>query len=318
MSADIDQIALKDAVYTALIPVYNSEAIVADTVKQTVRFFESNGLKFEIILVNDHSTDRSWKVLEELSANDHRVVAIDLLKNYGQHSAVYCAIAHAKGDYLITLDDDLQNPPEEMIHLIRKIHEGHDAVFAEFRKKQHAFTRKIGTRIVDYLNVKVFNKPKELKLTNFRIFTAEVGQRMLQHRTSHPYIPGLVILYSSSMANVLCEHHPRQVGSSNYSLFKILQLVARLLFNYSSYPLKLLTSVGFGVSALSFLTAMFFLVKSATVGSKVQGWTSLMVLVSFLCGFIIIMLGVVGEYLARMMNQLSAKESYHVRKVINR
>ena len=300
--------------YSVVIPVYNSQDIVAKTVTETVKFFEERSLNYEIVLVNDKSPDNSWEVIDGLAKQNPNVVAIDLLKNYGQHSAVFCGIKHISGDFVITMDDDLQNPPSEIAHLISKIHEGYDAVFAEFKKKRHSFVRRLGTKVIDFLNVKVFDKPADLKLTNFRIFSKDVAERIADYRTSYPYIPGLVLLCSSKQGNVLCEHHAREVGSSNYSMVRILKLVARLLFNYSSYPLKLLTSIGFFVSFVSLSIGLFFLIKNLTTGVQVQGWTTLLVLLSFVSSFIILMLGIVGEYLARMLNQMSAN-SYQVKSI---
>ncbi|NNC95702.1 MAG: glycosyltransferase [Chitinophagales bacterium] len=305
-----------DSLYSVVIPVYNSEAIVEKTVTAVVDFFKANNLRFEIILINDGSPDNSWEVIKNLPDQFQEVVSINLLKNYGQHSAVYCGIREAKGDFIITMDDDMQNPPSEIIHLITKINEGYDAVFGEFKRKQHAGYRKLGTKVIDYLNTKIFNKPKDLKLTNFRIFTAEVANRMGQYRTFFPYIPGLVLLSSSKMANVLCEHRAREIGSSNYNLWRIAKLTSRILFNYSSFPLKFLSTIGVGVSIISAIGGIFYLVRGLMFGSKVAGWTSLIVIVSFLCGFIILMLGIIGEYLSRILNQMSTMESYQVKQIV--
>lgn len=302
--------------YSVIIPVYNSENIVEKTVLKTMEFFQSHQLSFEIILVNDASKDGSWEKIRSLAQQHSHIIAIDLLKNYGQHSAVFCGIHHAKGDYLITMDDDLQNPPKEIIHLINKIQEGYDLVFGKFPVKQHRFYRRWGSKLIGYLNYKIFNKPKEITLTNFRIFTREVADRVKSYKTFYPYTPGLLLLFSSKMANVPTEHWPRTVGKSNYSIFVILKLVGRLLFNYSSYPLKMLTIMGVVVSLVSFLIGIFVLVKSIVLGIKVQGWTTLVILSSFLNGFIIVMLGVLGEYVARIIKELSISSAYQVREIV--
>jgi glycosyltransferase involved in cell wall biosynthesis len=136
--------------YSVVIPVYNSESIVGQTIDRTVVFFTSRSLDYEVILVNDGSTDGSWDILKEKARGNARIRVFDLLKNYGQHTANFCGFQHATGDYLITMDDDLQNSPEEIDKLIKKIHDGHghDVVFGQFRKKMHASHRKIGTQII--------------------------------------------------------------------------------------------------------------------------------------------------------------------------
>lgn len=307
----------KDICYSVLIPVYNSENIIADTVNQIQDFFYKKNLTHEIVLINDGSTDNSWPVIRDIASTENSVVSINLLKNYGQHTAILCAINHAKGDYMITMDDDLQNPPKELIRLIDKIHEGYDLVFARFQDKKHTLYRKIGTKIVNYLNRKIFQKPKNIVLTNFRIFTKEVADRLSHYNTPQPYIPGLLLMFSSRIANVTTEHHARKEGNSNYSLVRIIKLTGRLLFNYSSYPLQLLATVGLIVSLLSFLFGIYSIVKAITVGSDVKGWTSLVVLLSFINGFTILILGVLGEYVMRILNQISFHDPYQVKEVIH-
>lgn len=301
--------------YSVVIPVYNSEAVIETTVSRTSEFFTSRHLKHEIILVNDGSRDGSWTKVVKLAKENSSVIGINFLKNYGQHTAVYCGIKHSKGDFVITMDDDLQNPPEEITHLINKIKEGYDAVFAKFRVKHHSFTRKLGSKVVGYLNRKIFDKPDELTLTNFRIFSKDVVNRIRGYRTLYPYVPGLILMFANNLTNVYTEHHERKVGKSNYTIITILALVSRLLFNYSSFPLKFLSIAGFIVSLTSFLIGSFYLLKSLILGSQVLGFTTLVVILSFMNGFIIIMLGVMGEYLSRMMNHLSSDLSYHIKDI---
>jgi len=303
--------------YSIIIPVYNSEDIVLKTVDRVIGCFAKWNLQLEILLINDGSTDESWTQLEKLSSKYINVRSFDLLRNYGQHTAVLCGIKNATGDYLITMDDDLQNPPEEVIKLIKEIEKGYDLVFGKFPVKKHKRYRRFGTVLVNYLNAKIFKKPKDITLTNFRIFTKKVGQRVAAHRTYHPYIPGLLLMYSGKISNALTEHAPREIGQSNYSLFRILKLVSRLLFNYSSYPLKVLTVFGFVIAFISFLLGSFFVIKALTVGSQVQAWTTLIVLLSFFNGFLFIMLGVLGEYITRMMAQISTEDSFQIREKLN-
>ena len=301
--------------YSVIIPVYNSESLIVNTSEDVINFFESKGLDFELILVNDGSTDNSWGVISGLAVYPS-VISVDLLKNYGEHTAIYCGIRVSEGDFVITMDDDGQNPAEEIIHLINKIGDGYDLVFADYESKKHATYRRLGTKLVDYFNRKIFDKPADLKLTNFRIFTREVGNRVGAHNTAYPYIPGLLLLSASSYANVICSHKARVGGKSNYNVWKILKLLARLLFNYSSWPLKILTLTGAVISTLSFVTGLVYLLKNIILGTEVRGWTTLVVLVSFLGGYIIVMLGVIGEYMSRMLNQVSSDQSYYIDKII--
>jgi glycosyltransferase involved in cell wall biosynthesis len=183
-------------------------------------------------------------VIRNLPETMPEVVSIDLLRNSGQHSAVFCGIEHARGDYIVTMDDDLQNPPTELGKLIETIHEGYDLVFARFEQKQHSLFRCLGSRMVGYLNYKIFNKPKDITLTNFRIFTSAVARRMLRGKVQKPYIPGQLLNAARRIGNVATRHEARPQGESNYTLLKIFSLLASLLFNYSSFPLRLLSRFG--------------------------------------------------------------------------
>jgi glycosyltransferase involved in cell wall biosynthesis len=299
------------------VPVYNSEQIVETSVDRTVRYLDTLGISYEIVLVNDASRDRSWNILKTIAGRNSHVTAINLLKNCGQHTAILCGIRHSRGDYVVTMDDDLQNPPEEIGKLIDRISEGYDLVFAKFRIKQHNFVRRVGSKMIGYLNKQIFNKPDDITLTNFRIFNRAVANRVSAYRTAYPYIPGLLLMCSGNMANVEAEHSPRAVGESNYTPAKILHLVSALLFNYSSYPLKVLTAMGFFVSLISFSAGVFFVIKSLFIGTHVAGWTTVVSLLAFLNGFIIIMLGILGEYVSRLINQVSADHIYHIQDVVS-
>jgi glycosyltransferase involved in cell wall biosynthesis len=301
-----------------VIPVYKSSNIVSKTIEQTMNELKQYDFSYEILLVNDGSPDNSWEVIKKLALEFKEVKAINLVKNYGQHNAVLCGFEHAKGDYVITMDDDLQNPPSEIIHLINAIKDSEfDLVFGKFKEKKHASYRKIGSRVIGYLNEKVFDKPKDITLTNFRIIKKEVVKRVLEHKTSYPYIPGLLLMYASNIGNVLVEHHDRTEGKSNYTFSKIFSLVSRLLLNYSSYPLRLLSTIGIVISFFSFLLGSIYLIKGFLFGTEVQGWTTLVVLTSFLGGFIIVLLGIIGEYLSRILEQVSTNRSYHIKEVVD-
>jgi glycosyltransferase involved in cell wall biosynthesis len=303
--------------YSVVIPVYNSEKIVGETVARTRAFFEKAKLDFEIILVNDASPDGSWRIISELARADRRIKAISLLRNYGQHNANLCGFRHATGDRLVTMDDDLQNPPEEIAHLIAKADEGHDLVLGRFRTKMHASYRRWGSKVVNWLNGRIFDKPDGLTLSNFRMLHKDVVKRICDYQSPFPYIPGLALMFSASPANVDVDHQPRRVGTSSYNFSRIAKLVATILFNYSSFPLRLVMGIGLVVSLLSFLFGIAILIKGLVHGSAVPGWTTLVVLLSFFNGMLMLMVGILGEYMVRLLTQASGKSSYQVREVVD-
>ncbi len=302
--------------YSVVIPVYNSEGVVAETIRRTVDFFRSRGLAYEVILVNDGSTDGSWRVIQEAARSLPGVIAIDLLRNSGQHNANLCGFRHATGDWLVTMDDDLQNPPEEIAHLIEKAAEGYDLVIGRFHEKQHAGYRRLGSLLVQSINRNIFGQEKDLVLSNFRLIRRDVVQRVCGYRGPFPYIPGLCILYSARRANVSVEHHPRTVGTSNYSLARILKLVATILFTYSSFPLRVVASAGMVMAFGSLVLGGFYAMYGLFHGSSVPGWTSLAVLLSFFNGTLMLMVAMLGEYLERIISQITMADPYFITSVV--
>jgi len=302
--------------YSVVIPVYNSAKIVADTVLRVRGFFNANALRFEVLLVNDGSKDNSWAIISNLAKQYSEVTAINLLKNYGQHNANLCGFREAKGEYIITMDDDLQNPPEELAKLIETVHHGYDLVIGRFETKQHSVVRRLGSQIVGWLNHKVFEVDDDLVLSNFRIIRRDVVVRICEDKSSAPYIPGLVLKYSAIRCNVLVRHLPRAEGKSNYTWRKIFRLVATILFNHSTIPLRYGAAFGFIVSAGSFLLSLYFLLEAMILGTTAPGWASLVVLLSFFNGVLILLLSVIGEYLIRVLREIGTRFSYEISEIV--
>ena len=298
--------------YSIVIPVFNSERIVGDTVDRVVEVFTQAGLRFEVVLVNDGSTDGSWDVIAERAARLPGVVALDLMKNYGQHYANLAGLTEASGDYVITMDDDLQNPPDQALLLIDAAMNGHEVVFGEFQQKQAAGVRRVGSRLIGAMNSRIFGKPADLVVSNFRILRRDVVDRIIAHRTSFPYITGQALMFSGDRANVTVRHDPRPVGKSTYSLVRIARLVLTILFSYSSWPLRAAAVLGFAISAMSFLLGGVLVIRALVRDTVFPGWTSIMVLVSLFAGFIIALLSMIGEYVVRTLQTVSTDDSFHV------
>ena len=298
--------------YSIVIPVYNSEQLVGTTVDRVVDVFTSAGLAFEVILVNDGSSDGSWEVIAEKARTVPQAVALDLLKNYGQHHANLAGLRESTGDYVITMDDDLQNPPDQALLLIDEAMTGKDVVFGDFERKQAAGYRRLGSKLIGLINRRVFGQPPDLVVSNFRILRRDVVDRICAARTAHPYLTGQALLYSSNRSNVKVRHEPRPIGGSNYSLTRILRLVFTILFSYSSYPLRLAALIGFAVAVASLLLGTCYLLLGLFGQTQVQGWTTVVVLLAFFNGVTIALLSMLGEYVVRTLNAVSSLDSYHV------
>jgi polyisoprenyl-phosphate glycosyltransferase len=309
MTATLDRSAFT---YSVVIPVFNSARIVGETVDRVVEVFARAGLSLELILVNDGSTDGSWDVISERAARLPGVVALDLMKNYGQHFANLAGLTEATGDYVITMDDDLQNPPDQALLLIDAAMNGHEVVFGQFEQKQHHGVRRLGSKMIGTMNSRIFGKPADLVVSNFRILRRDVVDRIIASRTAFPYITGQALMFSGDRANVTVRHDPRPVGKSNYSLVRIMRLVLTILFSYSSWPLRAAAVLGFAISGMSFLLGGVLVIRALVRDTVFPGWTSIMVLVSLFAGFIIALLSMIGEYVVRTLQTVSTEAQFHV------
>lgn len=298
--------------YSVVIPVFNSAGIVRETVDRTADVFDSAGLDYELILVNDGSSDASWQVVCECAASHAQVVALNLLRNYGQHNANLAGLRESTGDYVITMDDDLQNPPDQALLLIAKAMQGYDVVFGRFTRKQAPGLRRLGTKLIAMVNRRVFYQPEGLTVSNFRILRRDVVDRICASRTAYPYITGQALLYSSNRANVEVRHDPRPIGKSSYGFVRLLRLVLTILFSYSLFPLRFAAATGFVIAAASFVLGGTYLVRGVVVGSQVEGWTTLIVLLALLSGVTIALLSMLGEYVIRTLHSVSSIEPYHI------
>ncbi len=298
--------------YSVVVPVFNSVDVVGTTIDRISQVFEEAGLRYQVVLVNDGSKDGSWDLIASRARSSQHVVALNLLKNYGQHHANLAGMREATGDYVITMDDDLQNPPDQALLLIAEAMKGHDVVFGRFERKQAPGYRRIGSKLISMVNRRIFAQPPGLAVSNFRILRRDVVDRICESRTAHPYITGQALIYSNNPADVLVRHEARPVGKSNYGLARILALVFAILFSYSLVPLRAGALIGFVVALGSFLLGVFYLVRAPFVDSPVAGWTTIAVLLAFFNGVVIALLSMLGEYVVRTLNAVSALNTYHV------
>lgn len=309
---------MDNKLYSVVIPVFNSSDIVSQTVHGVREFFIGKKLDFEIILVNDGSRDDSWDVIKGLALAHGEVRAVDLLKNYGQHHANLCGFHLAKGEYVITMDDDMQNPPEEIEKLIDSVGTGHDVVIGRYVQKHHSLFRRLGSRLVGWLNRIVFDVKGQLVLSNFRIVHRSVVDRICSQRHSTPYIPGLILKYASSCANVWVEHKDRKLGHSGYGIRKIAGLVATILFQHSTIPLRLCAIFGFLTAFICFGIGMVVLINALVRGTASPGWPSIVVLFSFFNGILLLFLSIIGEYIIRIQRDVSGSRGYEIREIAGR
>lgn len=220
-----------DVTYSVVVPVYNAAPVLEELTGRTCDVFGKIGCNFEIIFVDDFSSDNSWPTLKHLAQKDRRVKAVRLTGNFGQHSATLCGMFYARGRFIITMDDDLQHRPEDIPVLIEKMRlSGAEVVIAMLTEKKHAWYRTRASNVMKKLNEILMNKPKGIYLSSFRLLRRDVVKGMLQQNSPFPYLPVLIFGVTSGVVNVEIPHQERKSGSSNYTLVKMLKLAGRLLF----------------------------------------------------------------------------------------
>jgi undecaprenyl-phosphate 4-deoxy-4-formamido-L-arabinose transferase len=297
-----------------VIPVYNG----ADSIGELVNALEALEVPggHEIILVNDASPDSSLIECRRLQARAKvPITLVDLARNFGEHNAVMAGLREASGAHIITMDDDLQNPPGEILRLLDYAQKsGKDVIYTHYAKKQHAAWRNLGSRFANWCADKVLDKPKGLYLSSFRCISAFAARQVTQYRGPFPYVDGLILQATQSIGTLEVEHLPRLAGRSNYTLSRLLRLWTSMFINFSVMPLRIATFTGFAMSGFGLFGAIW-VIAEALFRDTPPGWASLTVATLLLLGVQLIMLGIIGEYLGRLYLTVNRKPQSVVREV---
>ncbi len=302
--------------YSVVVPVYNSEGSLKLLHQRLTNVFGSLGNQWELILVNDCSRDGSWKAMQDLANLDTKVTAINLTNNFGQHNAIMCGLSHANGDYAITMDDDLQHPPEEITKLIKTITAGnYNVVYGQYITKRHGWFRDIVSKMVNKVISKITGSG--YRVTSFRIINCHVVKKMIGFKQYNVMIDVLIkdIVHKSKVGHCRVEHHSRRIGKSNYSFGKLCSYMLNMIFNYTLWPLRLAAILGLLFSFISFSFFIYVLFYYVIYGIPVSGWTSIAILMSGFSGITLSMLGMIGEYVGRIFLNINHKPQYFVMEV---
>ncbi len=316
--ADPSVIDVRSFRYSVVIPVFNGADKIEELFQRIADTFEKRQCRYEIVIVNDGSTDNTWAVINEAIAKNPNIVAIDLTRNFGQHPAVLCGLANSSGDYMLTIDADLQNPPEELFKLIEPaVAKDLELIFAKFVKKQHAFYRNIGSKIISRLNEIIFDKPKDLNISNVRIMSKDLVARMCRYKTAFPYINGLALVCSdpAKRANVVVEHHKRMGSESTYTAQRIAKLVGTIICNYSKLP-KLLANIGYGTAWFSLVLGVAFTAKHYFLSSSLPEFTPVLAIMAFSNASLAVIIGALGQYVERLLETMSMNSSYAIGSIV--
>lgn len=299
-----------------IIPCYNSEKSIEGVVNEIEEVCKDR-YDYRIILSNDGSKDNVWQVIERICESNERVTGICLSTNFGQQSARMAAVPYAYGDYVVFMDDDGQHPASELPQLIDKISEGYDIVYAYFRSKKENLFRVLGSNFNQFTMEWLLGKPKKVKLSSFFVARRYVVDALIRYNSPGPVLNGYFLQITKNIANVELEHRERTYGKSGYTLKKLIHLFMNNATSFSVQPLRLASAVGVIMSSVGFVWALYLIIKKIIVPNVAVGYTSIIVAILICSGLLMIMLGLIGEYIGRMFIVSNNVPQYIVKKIKN-
>lgn len=303
--------------FSVVIPVYNSNRSLPELMERLHAVFRQKmDETYEIILVDDCSPrPETWKRLRSLAEADPRVRIFRLAKNFGQGCALLCGMEKARGNWIVTMDDDLQHRPEDIPLLAA--HRDHDVVIARFPEKACGHFKKLTSNLKGRMDAHLLGKPRHVTSSPFRLMKRHVVEGMLTIRTPRPFIIAMILAVTSDVVNADATHAPRKYGRSNYTLRNSFSLISNMLFNNSSFMLRSMSVFGFALAGLSIVYGIYLVLRRLIQHHVPPGWTSLMVVVLISSGIIIFCLGILGEYVARLIETAEARPTWVIRESID-
>lgn len=298
-----------------MVPVYNSAKTLASLLGRLTAVIRSITRRYEIVLVDDGSKDESWETIENLRESyGEQLVAVQLMRNYGQHNALMCGLSLTRGNYVVTMDDDLQNPPEEIPKLLAHIKEkGLDLVYGCPPARQHAGWRNLGSTLVLHFYRSVFQNP--VTPTPYRIMRHQLAHSVQFYDLNFTFLDGLLAWCTNRIGSIEVQHHARAHGRSGYSVAKLAVLALNLYTNFSLKPLQIVSGLGLVTAALGFGVGFYYAVQYFASNIEVPGYASTIIAILILGGAQLLALGVIGEYLGRLHLNVNRKPQYVIRQL---
>lgn len=301
-----------------VIPCYRSEQTIGKVVEEINRTMAAmEQYRHEIILVNDASPDATFQVIRKLCERQKNICGVNLARNFGQHAALMAGFGYAKGDIVVCLDDDGQTPADEVGKLLAEIEAGADVVYARYSHKQHSGFRNLGSKINELMTRVMLGKPKELYISSYFAVKRFVAEEILRYENPFPYVIGLVLRATKNITNVDVVHRERMSGTSGYTLGKLFGLWFNGFTAFSIKPLRIATVIGVISACCGFLYGIYTVVKKVMNPGVPVGFSALMAAMVFLGGVILLMLGIIGEYLGRIYISLNNSPQYVIRESID-
>lgn len=301
-----------------VIPCYRSEKTLEKVIKEIEETMEKlTEYDHEIVLVNDCSPDNTFEVIRKLCENNPKYKGISFARNFGQHAALMAGLRTSTGDYVVCLDDDGQTPANEVDKLLNKLEEGYDVAYASYENKRHSAFRNLGSKLNDVMTRVMLDKPADLAVSSYFAAKRFVVEDMVRYQNSYPYVIGLVLRATKNIVNVPVTHRDREEGQSGYTLKKLIALWTNGFTAFSVKPLRLATGIGCFSAALGFLYGIYTVIKKIVLPDVPMGFSSIMSVLVFFGGMIMIMLGLIGEYIGRIYICLNSAPQYVIRERLN-
>ena len=301
-----------------VIPCYRSEDTISSVIQEIDEVMkQKKDYDYEIIAVNDSSPDNVWNVLTELASQKTYIKIIDLAKNMGKNSALLAGYYYAKGDIVINLDDDGQCPVDKLWELLKPLKDGYDVSIARYNHKKQSAFKNFGSYVNHIMACFLLDKPKDLQISNFLAMKRFICKEILRYKNPYPYISGLYLRSTSRVKNVDMEERERLIGTSGYTFIKSLKMLLNGFTAFSVKPLRLATFLGFLTSCFGFGYAIYIIVRKFMRPDIASGYSSLMSVILFVGGVIMVLLGLLGEYVGRIYISLNNSPQYVIREVKN-
>ncbi len=301
-----------------VIPCYRSEKTLEHVVVEIQDKMKTlEEYEHEVILVNDCSPDGTLAVIRRLCEADEKIKGISFARNFGQHAALMAGFRQSAGDYVVCLDDDGQTPADEVDKLLAKLEEGYDAVYAKYEHKQHSAFRNLGSKVNELMTRVMLEKPKDLYVSSYFAVRRFVAEDMMRYENSYPYVIGLVLRATKNITNVVVQHREREEGSSGYTFKKLMTLWFNGFTAFSVKPLRIATAAGVLSACVGFLYGIYTIIKRLVNPAVPMGFSALMAALVFFGGMIMIMLGMIGEYIGRIYISMNNSPQYVIRERMN-
>jgi len=302
---------------SVVVPVYNSEGTIEILSDRISKVLKNHSSKFELILINDGSEDRSWELISKLANKYSWVHGINLMRNYGQHNALLCGVRAAKYELIITMDDDLQNPPEEMPHLINKIKEGYEVVYGTPKMEQHGLFRDLVSIITKLVLQNAMGVKAARNISSYRIFRKNLRNAFSNYDGPYVTLDVLLSWGTKNFSSVVVEHEKRNIGKSTYNFKKLSIHVLNMVTGFTVVPIRLASFIGFLFTLFGFIIFLYVILNFLIFGTSVQGFTFLASIIAIFSGAQLFSLGIIGEYLGRMHFRAMNKPTYVIRDELN-